>query len=147
MSTGYAWLKALHIIAVVCWFAGIFYLPRLFVNHAMVDDAATKERLGLMERKLFRFMTPFMVFTIAFGVWMIFSGPWAAVFTQPGMRWLHVKILLVLVLCGYHGWLGVTVKKFARGENTRSHRYYRVMNELPVLILFAVVILVVVKPF
>jgi putative membrane protein len=139
------WLKAFHIIAVVCWFAGIFYLPRLFVNHAMVDDEATRAQLAVMERKLYRFMTPFMVFTIGLGTWLVFAGGFAEHFGSAG--WLHVKIVLVLLLCGYHGWLGATVKRFARNENTRSHRYYRVMNELPVLVLFAVVILVVIKPF
>lgn len=139
------WLKAFHIIAVICWFAGIFYLPRLFVNHAMVDDAATKERLALMERKLFRFMTPFMFLTIGLGAWVVVAGGF-----WEGFRfhhWLHVKLLLVLVLCGYHVWLGLTVKLFAEGRNQRSHKFYRVMNELPVLLLFAAVILVVVKPF
>lgn len=139
------WLKAFHIIAVICWFAGIFYLPRLFVNHAMVEDAATRERLALMERKLFRFMTPFMILTIGLGCWVVVAGGF-----WEGFRfhhWLHVKLLLVLVLCAYHGWLGLTVKLFAEGRNQRSHKFYRVMNELPVLLLFAAVILVVVKPF
>jgi protoporphyrinogen IX oxidase len=139
------WIKALHIIAVVCWFAGIFYLPRLFVNHAMVDDAPTQERLALMERKLYRFMTPFMVFTVGFGTWLIFAGGFAEGFRFH--HWLHVKIVLVTLLVGYHFWLGVVVRRFAEGRNTRSHRYYRLMNELPVLVLFAAVILVVVKPF
>lgn len=139
------WIKAFHIIAVICWFAGIFYLPRLFVNHAMVEDAATKERFCLMEKKLYRFMTPFMLFTLGFGTWLVVEGGF-----WEGFRfhhWLHVKIALVLLLCGYHGWMGTVVKAFAAGKNTRSHKFYRVMNELPVLILFAVVILVVVKPF
>jgi putative membrane protein len=139
------WIKAFHIIAVVAWFAGVFYLPRLFVNHAMVDDAATKERLALMERKLYRFITPFMVLTVVLGTWLIFAGGFAETFRFH--RWLHVKIALVAVLVGYHFWMGATVKRFAMGQNTRSHRYYRVMNELPVLVLFAAVILVVVKPF
>ncbi len=139
------WIKAFHIIAVVCWFAGIFYLPRLFVNHASVDDAATKERLALMERKLYRFMTPFMLLSVILGAVLVVKGGF-----WEGFRfhhWLHVKIALVLLLCGYHGWLGVTVKTFAAGANTRSHKFYRIMNELPVVLLFAVVILVVVKPF
>ncbi len=139
------WIKAFHIIVVVAWFAGIFYLPRLFVNHAMVDDDATKAHLAIMERKLYRFMTPFMVLSIAFGIWLVFAGGFAEGFRFH--RWLHVKITLVAILAAYHLWLGVLVRRFARGENTRSHRYYRVINELPVLILAAVVILVVVKPF
>lgn len=139
------WIKAFHIIAVVCWFAGIFYLPRLFVNHAMAEDTATQARLALMERKLFRFITPFMVFTVGLGIWLIFAGGFADGFGFH--RWLHVKLLLVTILVGYHAWMGMTVRALQQGPPTRSHRYYRVMNELPVLILFAVVILVVVKPF
>ncbi len=139
------WIKALHIIFVICWFAGIFYLPRLFVNAAMVDDDATRARLNLMMGKLYRFMTPFMVLTVGFGIWLIFAGGFADGFGFH--RWLHVKIALVTLLVGYHLWMGVVVGRFARGENRKSHRYYRVMNELPVLVLFAVVILVVVKPF
>lgn len=139
------WIKAFHIIAVVCWFAGIFYLPRLFVNHAMVEDAATKAHLALMERKLYRFMTPFMLLTLIFGVVIVVKGGFWESFRVH--HWLHAKIALVVVLCGYHGWMGATVKRFAAGTNTRSHKFYRVMNELPVLILFAAVILVVVKPF
>lgn len=139
------WIKAFHIIAVVCWFAGIFYLPRLFVNHAMVEDQATKDRLALMERKLYRFMTPFMLLTLILGAVLVVKGGFWDQFAVH--RWLHVKITLVLLLCGYHGWMGATVRTFAKGENTRSHKFYRVMNELPVLVLFAVVILVVVKPF
>lgn len=139
------WIKAFHIIAVVCWFAGIFYLPRLFVNHAMVEDQKTKDHLAIMERKLYRFMTPFMLFTLVFGAILVVKGGFWDQFAVH--HWLHAKITLVLLLCGYHGWMGATVRKFAKGENTRSHKFYRVMNELPVLVLFAVVILVVVKPF
>ncbi|MDP2342591.1 MAG: CopD family protein [Deltaproteobacteria bacterium] len=139
------WLKAFHIIAVICWFAGIFYLPRLFVNHAMVQDAATRERLVIMSRKLFRFVTPFMVLTIGLGTWLVVeAGYWA---TFGFHRWLHVKLALVAVLFVYHLWMGLTVRRLIRGTDTHSHKFYRVMNELPVLILFAVVILVVVKPF
>ena len=139
------WIKAFHIIAVVCWFAGIFYLPRLFVNHAMVTDAATREQLTLMARKLYRFITPFMILTIGLGTWLIVEGGF-----WEGFRfhhWLHAKLALVLLLCGYHGWMGSTVRRLIAKTDTRSHRFYRIMNELPVLILFAVVILVVVKPF
>jgi putative membrane protein len=139
------WIKAFHIVVVVAWFAGIFYLPRLFVNHAMVTDDATKAQLTIMERKLYRFITPFMVLTVALGIWLIFAGGYAETFRFH--HWLHAKIALVAVLLGYHAWLGVLVKRFARGENARTHVFYRVMNELPVLILVAAVILVVVKPF
>ena len=139
------WIKAFHIIAVIAWFAGVFYLPRLFVNHAMVDDEATKARLVIMEGKLFRFITPFMRLAVGLGTWLIWAGGFADTFRHH--HWLHAKLLLVAILVGYHGWMGVVVGRFARGENTHSHRYYRVMNELPVLVLFAAVILVVVKPF
>ena len=94
------WIKAFHIIAVICWFAGIFYLPRLFVNHAMVTAAATRERLVIMARKLFRFVTPFMVLTLGLGAWLVVEGGFWSGFSFH--RWLHVKIALVLVLCGYH---------------------------------------------
>ena len=140
------WLKAFHIITVVCWFAGIFYLPRLFVNAAMVlDDATTFDRLCLMQKKLYRFITPFMVLTVALGSWLIVAGGFWEGFAFH--HWLHVKLALVLLLVGYHFWMGLTVRRFASRTALRSHRYYRVMNEIPVLVLFAVVILVVVKPF
>lgn len=139
------WLKAFHIIAVICWFAGIFYLPRLYVNHAMVEDQATKDHLAIMERKLYRFMTPFMLLTLILGGALVVHGGYLDNFGFH--KWLHVKLTLVLLLCAYHGWLGYTRRVFAKGENKKSHKFYRVMNELPVLILFAVVILVVVKPF
>jgi putative membrane protein len=139
------WVKAFHIISMVCWFAGIFYLPRLFVNHAMVEDAATRERLALMERKLYRFITPFMLLTVILGGVLVVKGGFWDQFAVH--HWLHAKLTLVLLLCGYHGWMGATVRAFAAGKVTRSHKFYRVMNELPVLLLFAIVILVVVKPF
>ena len=139
------WIKAFHIVFVVSWFAGVFYLPRLFVNHAMVDDDATKARLAMMERKLYRFVTPMMLLAIGLGTWLIFAGGWAEAFGHH--RWLHVKILLVVVLVGYHLWMGATVRRFAAGENTRTHVQYRILNELPVLLLIAIVILGVVKPF
>lgn len=145
MSPYYLWIKAFHIVFVVSWFAGVFYLPRLFVNHAMVEDDATKARLALMERKLYRFITPMMLLAIGLGTWLIFAGVYAHDF--GAYRWLHVKILLVAVLVGYHLWMGMTVRRFAAGQNTRTHVQYRVLNELPVLLLIAVVILVVVKPF
>lgn len=134
------WLKSLHLIFVISWFAGLFYLPRLFVNHAMVDDAATADRLTLMERKLYRFMTPLGVLALIFGTWLWlgygFSG-----------AWLHAKLTLVAVLIAYHLYCGKLMNDFQHGRNRHSHVWYRWFNELPVLILFAVVILVVVKPF
>jgi putative membrane protein len=137
------WLKAFHLIAVVCWFAGIFYLPRLFVYHAMASEQATRDHLKIMERKLYRFTTPFMVLTILFGVALILQNP--DYYLKAG--WLHAKLALVVLLIAYHGWCGVLVKQFATDANRRSHTWYRWFNELPVLVLFGVVILAVVRPF
>jgi len=134
------WIKAFHIIFVVSWFAGLFYLPRLFVNHAMVKDEATSERLKLMEYKLYRFMTPLAVLAIAFGLWL-----WLGYGIAGG--WLYAKLLLVALLAAYHWYCGRIVADFKLDRNHRSHVFYRWMNELPVLILAVVVILVVVKPF
>ena len=140
----YLWIKALHIIALVCWFAGLFYLPRLFVYHAMSEDQPSRERFIVMERKLYRgIMGPAMVASLVFGIWLIALNP--AIF-QSG-AWIHAKLTLVVFLIGYHHMCGAQVKRFARGENTRSHVFYRWFNEVPVLILLAIVILVVVKPF
>ena len=135
------WLKALHLIAVICWFAGIFYLPRLFVYHALATDQATRDHLKIMERKLYRFVTPFMLLTLVFGVAMIVQNP---AYLHAG--WLHAKLALALLLFGYHGYCGVLVKRLAR-DDMRTHVFYRWFNELPVLLLFAIVILAVVKPF
>ena len=134
------WVKAFHIIFVISWFAGLFYLPRLFVNHAMATQPAEIARLKLMEGKLYRFMTPLGVLAIALGLWL-----WLG-FGFHG-RWLEVKVALVVLLAGYHLYCGRLVKQFAADQNRRSDRFYRWFNELPVLILTAIVILVVVKPF
>ncbi len=134
------WLKSLHIVFVTSWFAGLFYLPRLFVNHAMTEDPATSERLGLMERKLYRFMTPLGLLALAFGFWLWlgygFSG-----------AWMHAKLALVALLIAYHLYCGKLVGDFADNRNRHSHVWYRWFNEIPVLVLFAIVVLVVVKPF
>ena len=137
------WVKAFHIIFMVCWFAGIFYLPRLFVNHAMVEDPATRAQLALMERKLYRFITPFMWLTLGLGLWLA-SVNWSYYWQAP---WFLLKVLLVTVLVAYHFKCGQIVKKFQDDANVRSHVFYRWFNEFPVLILFSVVILVVVRPF
>lgn len=137
------WIRAFHIIFVVCWFAGIFYLPRLFVNHAMTDSDAVKQQLGIMERKLYRFMTPLAILALLFGI-VLMAGNWTY-YVQQG--WMHVKILLVLGLVAYHVYCGRLVAAFARDSVRHSHVFFRVINEIPVLALFAVVILVVVKPF
>lgn len=140
------WLKAFHVIFMVAWFAGIFYLPRLYVYHSMVpdDDEAGHERFVVMERKLYRFITPFMVLTAVFGFWMLYEYGLAYLKTN---LWLHAKLVLVFVLFGYHGFLGRLRHKLADKTADHSDRFYRVINEAPVLILFAVVILVIVKPF
>jgi putative membrane protein len=135
------WIKSLHIVFVVAWFAGLFYLPRLFVYHAQSADAVSNERFKVMERKLYRgIMTPCMVLTLVFGTWMWlgygFSG-----------RWLHAKLVLVGLLVAYHFWLGRIARDFARDSNRRSHRFFRWINELPLVLLLAIVVLVVVKPF
>lgn len=139
----YLWIKALHIVAIVCWFAGLFYLPRLFVYHAMSDDEASKQRFETMERKLYRgIMMPAMLASLALGIWLLVLSPsWL----QQG--WMHAKLTLVVLLVGYHHMCGAQVKRFARGENKRSHTFYRWFNEVPVVVLLLVVILVVVKPF
>lgn len=137
----YLSVKALHIILVTSWFAGLFYLPRLFVNHAMVTDKATIERLELMEFKLYRFMTPLGILAVALGMWLWFG------FGFEWGRWLHAKTGLVTLLIVYHLYCGRLMRAFAEGRNTRSHVWYRFFNEVPVLVLFVVVFLVVLKPF
>lgn len=134
------WIKAFHLIFVISWFAGLFYLPRLFVNHAMIKDTATLERLSLMEHKLYRFMLPLATLAIVFGLWL-----WLGYGIKGG--WLHAKLLLVAGLIAYHMYCGKLMRTFAAGKNTHSHVWYRWFNEVPVLVLFAIVILAVVKPF
>ena len=134
------WVKAFHIIFGVSWFAGLFYLPRIFVNHAMATEPTEIARLKLMEFKLYRFVTPIAWLALGFGLWL-----WLG-YGITG-NWLYAKLLLVLVLIVYHYYCGVLVKQFAADQNTRSHIFYRWFNEVPVLVLMAVVILVTVKPF
>ncbi|WP_372747671.1 CopD family protein [Litorivivens sp.] len=136
------WIKAFHIIAMVCWFAGIFYLPRLFVYHAMAEDAATRDHLKIMERKLYRFISPFAVLTIVLGLALL-SQNWQYYLSQT---WMQIKLILVLALIGYHLYCGVLVKRFLTDANVRSHVFYRWFNEAPVFVLFGAVILVVVRP-
>ena len=134
------WVKALHIAFMVTWFAGLFYLPRLFVYHASATDTTSIERFKIMERKLyFGIMTPGAVLTIAFGLWL-----WLGFGISGG--WLHAKLALVAVLIAYHVYCGKLLADFKRGENRHSHVWYRWFNEVPVLLLFTIVILVVVKP-
>ena len=144
MSAGYLWIKAFHIVFLVSWYAGLFYLPRLFVHHAMSEDAATRERLALMERKLYRFVTPWAILTVGLGLWML---TWYPLEALRQMGWLHAKLALVALLIGYHLWCGRLVRAFAGGSNPHSHVWFRWFNEFPLLILVAVVLLVVLKPF
>ena len=142
--TLYLWLKSFHIIAVICWFAGIFYLPRLFIYHNQAHDQISKDRFEIMERKLYRaIMTPSMVVTLVLGIWMLVER-WQAYNNQP---WLWLKILLVVGLVGYHHFCQKIMREFAAGEFKYSDRFLRVYNEVPVLVLIPVVILVVFKPF
>jgi protoporphyrinogen IX oxidase len=138
------WVKALHIVFVASWFAGLFYLPRIFVNLAMETDAASTARLLLMARKLYRFMTMIAVPALVFGLWLWLGY---GVGKGEGNGWLHAKLGLVILLIGYHHACGSLLKKFESGRNMRSHVWYRWFNEVPVVILLAVAILVVVKPF
>jgi len=135
-------LKALHIIFVTSWFAGLFYLPRVFVNLAMVPAGsdAERQRLLLMAHKLYRFMTPLGIIAVLLGLWLWFG------FGFTG-GWLHAKTLLVVFLIVYHLYCGQLLRRFVAGQNTRSHTWYRFFNEVPVIVLFAVVFLVVLKPF
>ena len=138
----YLWLKAFHIIFMVTWFAGLFYLPRLFVYHAKAEDAATREHLKLMERKLYRFVTPLMWLMLGFGLWLIYLNGWNWFTVQS---WLQIKLVLVAILIGYHFYCGKIVNDLRDDRKIKSHVYYRWFNEVPVLFLFAIVILAVVK--
>ena len=133
------WIKSFHIIFVTSWFAGLFYLPRLFVNLAMASEKAETDRLLLMSHKLYRFMTPLAWLALIFGTWL-----WLG-YGITGI-WMHLKLTLVAVLVAYHFYCGHLLKLFKQGINTRSHVWYRFFNEIPVLLLAAVVILVTVKP-
>ena len=139
----YLWIKDLHLISVVTWFAALFYLPRLFVYHAMAEDEISRERFKVMERKLYRgIMTPSMIAVLVFGGWMLKESP-----DLIKTGWMQAKLALVFLLIGYHHVCLAYLKKFARDENSKSHVFYRWFNEAPVLILIAVICLAVVKPF
>ena len=138
------WIKALHLFFMIGWFAGIFYLPRLFVYHAMTDSPDVSDQFKVMERKLYRFVTPFMWLTIVLGLWLLYDYAWAAF---AGNGWLHLKLLLVAALVGYHFYCGRLVRRFAADHNRRSHVWYRWFNEMPVLLLLPIVLLAVAKPF
>jgi len=139
------WLKALHLIFMVTWFAGLFYLPRLFVYHAMSDDTISNERFKVMERKLFYgIMTPGMIITFIFGIWMLTDYAWV-LYSTTG--WLHAKLTLLAICLIYHGYCWKWLLDFKHDRNQRSHVFYRWMNEVPVLFLVGIIILAVVKPF
>ena len=136
------WVKALHVVFVVSWFASLFYLPRLFVYHIGVSDPAGHERFCTMERKLHGIGTVAMLGTWIFGIWMLLL--------EPGLlqaHWLHAKLGLVLLLSGWHGWMKVQVRRFAAGHNRIAERRWRLLNEVPALLLIGIVILVIVRPF
>jgi protoporphyrinogen IX oxidase len=134
------WIKALHLIFITSWFAGLFYLPRIYVNMAMETNTQAYARLLLMAQKLYRFMQPLSILALAFGIWL-----WLGYGFKGG--WLHTKLLLVFFLLGYHHYCGKLLKQFAAHSNQRSHVWFRWFNEIPVILLFAIVVLVVVKPF
>jgi putative membrane protein len=135
------WIKSFHIIFMVTWFAGLFYLPRLFVYHAMSDDSASRERFKIMERKLFfGIMTPSGILTIVFGLWL-----WLGYGFYGG--WLYAKIALVAVLVVYHGYCGKLMFDLRQNRNRHGHVFYRWLNELPVVVLIAIILLVELQPF
>ena len=139
------WIKALHMIFMVTWFSGLFYLPRLFVYHAMATDQVSIARFKIMERKLYYgIMTPGAVLTLFFGFWMLYDYAWR-IYKHAG--WLHAKLTLVAILIVYHLYCGYLMKKFQQDKNTYSHIFYRWLNEFPVLILAGVTILAIVRPF
>lgn len=139
----YLYVKAFHLAAMVAWFAALFYLPRLFVYHTEASDKISLERFVVMERRLLKgIMTPSMIATWALGIWLLSMNPGVA-----QMGWIHAKLVLVLILSGYHGLCARHAKQFAAGTNTKSSKYFRWFNEFPVVILIAVLILAVVKPF
>lgn len=134
------WVKTFHLLFVISWFAGLFYLPRILVNLAMEDNETSYARLLLMARKLYRFMTILAVPALVFGLWL-----WLGYGISGG--WMHAKLVLVILLIGYHHGCGSLLKKFEQKRNTRSHVWFRWFNEIPVVALLATLILVVLKPF
>lgn len=138
------WLKAFHLIAMVAWFAGLFYLPRLFVYHSEAHDTISIERFKVMERKLyFYIMVPSMLLTVIFGLWLL-TETWTLYKTAG---WMHTKLLLIILLLIYHHVCGYYVKQFAKNNNRHSSRFYRIFNEIPALFLISIIILAVVRPF
>ena len=137
------WIKAFHVIFMVCWFAGLFYLPRIFVYYAQSTDLETRQTLAVMARKLYRFVTPFMLLTIGFGLWR-FSYQWEYYLAA---HWMQAKLAGVAFLVGYHLQCGVYMRRIGNAEDDKTHVFYRFFNEVPVLFLFAIVLLVYMRPF
>ena len=137
------WIKAFHVIFMVCWFAGLFYLPRIFVYYAQSIDLETRQTLAVMARKLYRFVTPFMLLTIGFGLWRL-SYQWEYYLTA---HWMQAKLAGVAFLVGYHLQCGVYMRRIGNAEDDKTHVFYRFFNEVPVLFLFAIVLLVYTRPF
>jgi putative membrane protein len=137
------WFKAFHVFFMVAWFAGVFYLPRLFVNHAETSSTEVAEQLKGMEKRLLYFITPFAILTVLLGLMIIYAYgyPWFV-----AAKWLHIKLTLVILLLSYHGYCFKLVKTFQLDNNTRSGKFYRIFNEIPVLVLLTIIILVYVKP-
>ena len=135
------WIKALHLIFMVTWFAGLFYLPRLFVYHAMSEDQISKDRFKIMERKLFfGIMTPGLIVTLVFGIWLLLLGDYM------DQLWIHIKLGLIAILIVYHIHCGKLLLDFKHDRNTRTHVYYRWYNEIPVIFLIAIIFLAVLRP-
>ncbi len=139
----YEWAKALHVIAVIAWMAGMLYLPRLFVYHSVAEPGSKQsETFKVMERRLLRaIINPAMIATWLLGLGLAYGGGWF------GFHWLQAKLLLVLLMSGVHGWLARLVRDFAADRNRHSQRFYRIINEVPTILMIAIVILAVVKPF
>jgi putative membrane protein len=138
------WVKAFHVIFMISWFAGLFYLPRLFVYHASSNDEISNERFKIMESKLFYgIMTPAAIITIVLGLWMLVDYAWQA---YANNLWLFIKLIIVILLIIYHGYCWHLVTLFKNNNNPHSHIYYRWFNEIPILMLMAIIILVIVKP-
>lgn len=136
------WIKALHVFFMVAWMSGLFYLPRLMVYHAQTEIQAVKDQFKIMERRLWYFVTPFALLTLVFGIWLIvlYGKDWFL-----AAKWLHLKLTLVTALYVYHCYLFVLVRKFAKDANTHSSRFYRFLNEAPVLFVLAIIVMAVVK--
>lgn len=138
------WYKALHVFFMIAWMVGIFYLPRLFVYNAQSQSPDVKAQLNIMQRRLWLFITPFAVLTLVFGVLLMYTYGYD---WFKASLWMHVKLALVILFYIYHGYLYVLMKQFMQGKNTHGAKFYRFLNEVPVLAMLAIVVLVIVKPF